>query len=64
MKIGHLLNVMAANSELLNEQVKEFGIQGFFRKLWKICSYADYLERTKILSAASNVHHWRLQPVS
>jgi hypothetical protein len=64
MKIGHLLNVMVANSELLIDEVKKLGIQGFFRRMWKICSYADYLERTSILLAASNVHQWRLQPAS
>lgn len=62
MKIGHFLNVMVINSELLNGQVKELGIQGFFQKLWKICSYADYLELTRILSAANSVKQWRLQP--
>jgi hypothetical protein len=64
MKIGHFLNVMAANSELLNKQVKELGIQGFFQKIWMMCCYADYLERTRILLAANNVYQWRLQPVS
>jgi hypothetical protein len=53
MKIGHFLNVMAANSELLNKQVKELGIQGFFQKIWMMCCYADYLERTRILLAAT-----------
>jgi len=64
MKIGHFLNVMVANSELLNSKVKELGIRGFFRKMWKICSYADYLERARIHSAGSTLHQWRLQPVS
>ena len=62
MKIGHFLNVMVINSELLNGQVKELGIQGFSQKLWRICSYADYLELTRILSAANSVKQWRLQP--
>jgi 3-deoxy-D-manno-octulosonate 8-phosphate phosphatase KdsC-like HAD superfamily phosphatase len=64
MKIGHLLNVMAANSELLNDRVKELGIQGFFQKIWMMCCYADYLERTRIILAANNVYQWRLQPAS
>jgi hypothetical protein len=64
MKIGHFLNVMAANSELLNDQVKELGIRGFFRELWMILSYAEYLDRERIILAADNVQQWRLQPAS
>ena len=63
MKIGRFLNVMAANSELLNEQVKELGIRGFFKKLWKICNTV-FLDHERILLAVDKIQQWRLVPTS
>lgn len=59
MKIGRLLNVLAANSELLNDQVKVLGIRGFFQKLWIICN-STFLDSDRIQNAAANLKQWRL----
>ena len=63
MKIGRFLNVMAANSELLNEQVKELGIQGFFKRLWFICNTV-FLDCESILKATDKVQQWRFTSAS
>jgi hypothetical protein len=40
MKIGHFLNVMALNSELLVEKVQHLGVRGFIRALKLACEGA------------------------
>lgn len=61
MKIGHFLNTMASISELLNEQFRELGIQGFFKRLWIICNNG-LLNCENILKAANSLKQWRLIP--
>jgi len=63
MKIGRFLNVMAVNSELLNEQAEKLGIRGFIKRLWIICN-AGYLDHERILNAADKLRQWRLVPAS
>ena len=38
MQIGRFLNVMAANSELLNARVKKYGIRGFIDRMNRVIS--------------------------
>ncbi len=60
MKIGHFLNVMATNSELLAEKVREFGIRGFIEDLTDICKGAP-LDEGKIKEAREKKFYWKLE---
>lgn len=62
MKIGHLLNILAANSELLINKVKALGIRGFIEFLKLACSGA-LLDGGRIRKAAYRRGQWRLVPV-
>jgi len=60
MKIGRFMNVMAANSELLYEKVKELGIRGFVRYMRNICQGA-LLDKEGLREARERQFMWRLQ---
>jgi len=62
MKIGRLLNVLAANSELLVDEVERLGIRGFIEFLKRACAGA-LLDGDGIRRAASARRQWRLLPV-
>jgi hypothetical protein len=47
MKIGHFLNVLALNSELLADKVKELGIRGFIKYLTLVCE-GSVLDKNRI----------------
>ena len=59
MKIGRLLNVMAANSELLIDKVQKLGIQGFIKYLDEALT-GNLLDKGKIVEAAEKEIRWRL----
>ena len=59
MKIGRFLNVMALNSELLVEKVKELGLRGFIDYLKTTCR-GNLLDKDKIREAANKEIRWRL----
>jgi len=59
MKIGRLLNVLAANSELLADKIISLGIQGFIAYLKKVCS-GSLLNADRIREAANERRQWRL----
>jgi hypothetical protein len=59
MKIGRFLNVMALNSELLVEHVKELGIRGFIVCLKTACR-GNLLNREKLTKATNKEVRWRL----
>lgn len=61
MKIAHLLNTLAANSELLHDRVEALGIRGFFHKLWIICN-TTFLDLERVHEAAASLGQWRLVP--
>jgi hypothetical protein len=63
MKIGHLLNVLAVNSELLHDQVEDLGIRGFIQKIWTIC-HTTFLDMERIQSAVASLKQWRLVPAA
>lgn len=50
MKIGHFINVMALNSELLKDKVVEFGIRGFI-KLLKLACEGAVLDKQRLRKA-------------
>lgn len=60
MKIGHFLNVMAVNSELLLEYVDEKGIWGFINSLWLSLNGA-LLDTQKISNVVETKYLWRLK---
>ena len=60
MKVGHFLNVMAVNSELLAEYVDESGICGFINDLWLAVSGA-VLDVQKIAAIVEKKHIWKLK---
>jgi len=60
MKVGHFLNVMAVNSELLTEYVDESGIRGFINELWLAVSGA-VLDVQKITAIVERKHIWKLK---
>lgn len=62
MKIGRLLNVMALNSELLADKVKELGIRGFISHLKLACSGSP-LDKAKIQEAREAKWLWKLNLV-
>jgi hypothetical protein len=59
MKIGRLLNVLAANSELLAEKVETLGIRGFIKFLKMACS-GSVLDADRIREAVNRKRQWRL----
>ena len=60
MKIGHFLNVMAINSELLADKVQELGIRGFIRFLKLACQGA-LLDKQRLCSARQEKYIHRLR---
>jgi len=63
MKIGRFLNVMAVNSEWLNDYVKSLGIRPFIRNLWSILG-GTLLDHDRIRKVADSMHQWRLVPAA
>lgn len=59
MKIGHFLNVLALNSELLSEKVKELGIRGFIKYLILACE-GSRLDKERIKEARDRKFMWKL----
>lgn len=59
MKIGHFMNVMALNSEILHDRVLKLGIRGFIRQL-KLACEGCILDKSKIDNAIENMRQWRL----
>jgi len=59
MKIGRFLNVMAANSEILNERVKKYGIRGFIDHMNRIIS-GSLLDAGGLQKAVSEKHQFKL----
>ena len=59
MKIGHLLNVLALNSEIIIEKVLDLGIRGFIKYLKKVCSGA-VLDSYKIKDVRNTNSNWKL----
>lgn len=59
MKIGRLLNVIAANSELLIEKVKTLGIRGFIVEL-KRATASSILDKDRVAKAVSAKYQFRL----
>jgi hypothetical protein len=59
MKIGRLLNVMAANSELLIDKVQKLGIRGFVNYL-KEALAGNLLDKEKVTEASEKEIQWRL----
>jgi hypothetical protein len=60
MKMGHFINVMSLNSELLTEKVQEFGIRGFIYKLKSACE-ATILDKERILLAKEEKFIYRFK---
>lgn len=60
MKIGHFLNVLALNSELLADKVKELGIQGFIKYLTLACE-GSTLDEKRIKEARDRKFMWKLE---
>ncbi|MTI84667.1 MAG: hypothetical protein FH756_12345 [Firmicutes bacterium] len=61
MKIGRLLNVLALNSVLLSDKVKELGIRGFITHLKLVCSGSP-LNKAQIQKAREGKQLWKLKP--
>jgi hypothetical protein len=60
MKLGHLMNVMALNSEILHCKVMKLGIRGFIRNLKLACAGCK-LNKSKIREVSQNSNcQWRL----
>ncbi len=60
MKIGHFMNAMAVNSEILLEYVNEKGIRGFIGDLWLDLSGA-VLDKDRIAVIVAKKHIWKLK---
>ena len=60
MKVGHFLNAMAVNSEILIEYVKETGIRGFISELTLALGGAP-LNANRISEIVETKHLWRLK---
>lgn len=60
MKVGHFLNAMAVNSELLLKYVDESGIRGFIKGLCLAISGAS-LDTKRISDIAGKKHIWKLK---
>lgn len=63
MKIGHFLNVLALNSELLADKVKELGIRGFIKYLTLACE-GSVLDKNRIKEAREKKFMWKLELVA
>ena len=59
MKIGHFINAMAMNSEILIERVLKRGIRGFIEDLKLACS-GCLLNEVRIKAMVENKKQWRL----
>jgi len=59
MKIGHFLNVLALNSELLADKVRELGIRGFIKYLTIACE-GSVLDKERIKEARERKFMWKL----
>jgi hypothetical protein len=59
MKIGRFLNVMAANSEILNVRVKKYGIRGFIDRMNRVIS-GSLLDAVGLQKAVSEKYQFRL----
>jgi len=59
MKIGRLLNVIAANSELMIEKVKALGIRGFIAELKRATS-SSRLDKDRVARVVSAKYQFRL----
>ena len=59
MKIGHFVNAMAMNSEIIIDRVLKRGIRGFIDDL-KIALSGCLLDKTKIKAVIENNKQWRL----
>jgi hypothetical protein len=61
MKIGHFINVMALNSELLTEKVQELGIRGFINKL-KLACQSTILDKERLFVAKEEkfIHRFKM----
>lgn len=59
MKIGRFLNVMAANSEILNERVKKYGIRGFIDRMNRVIS-GSLLDAIGLQKAVSEKYQFKL----
>ncbi|OPZ90870.1 MAG: hypothetical protein BWY74_02171 [Firmicutes bacterium ADurb.Bin419] len=59
MKIGHFINAMAMNSEILIERLLKRGIRGFIDDLKLACS-GYLLDKIKIKAVVENNKQWRL----
>jgi hypothetical protein len=60
MKIGHFLNELAVNSELLLEYVKESGIRGFISSLWDALKGA-VLDIQRIAAIVEARYIWKIK---
>lgn len=60
MKIGHFMNVMALNSELLKDKVEEIGIRGFI-KLLKLACEGTTLDKQGLCAARQEKFIHRLK---
>lgn len=63
MKIGHFLNVLALNSELLADKVRELGIRGFINYLTLACTCSK-LDKNRIKEARERKFMWKLELVA
>lgn len=63
MKIGHFLNVLALNSELLADKVSELGIRGFIKYLKLICE-GSTLDKKRIQEVRYRKFMWKLELVA
>lgn len=61
MKIGHFINVMSLNSELLTEKVQELGIRGFINKL-KLACQSTILDKERLFEAKEEkfIHRFKI----
>lgn len=59
MKIGHFINVMAMNSEILNKIVLRSGIRRFIKDLKLACA-GCVLDKSGIMNAFTSKRQWRL----
>ena len=60
MKIGHFMNVLALNSKLLIDKVRELGIRGFINYLELACK-GSRLDKNRIKEARERKFMWKLE---
>ncbi len=63
MKIGHFINQLAINSEILLQYVDDLGIRGFISKVFKALN-GSLLDIEKIQSIRERQHIWKLKVAS